>query len=376
MRLVLGAMNDNTYYMAKALEQAAQALFLSSPNPRVGCVIVDAKEQIIGHGFTQQAGGPHAEVMALRDAAARGHDVRGATVYVTLEPCSHQGRTGPCCDALIAAGVGKVVGALTDPNPQVAGRGFERLRAAGVAVEIGPGAAESRELNIGFFSRMIRGTPWVRLKAASSLDGVTALHNGQSQWITSPEARADGHAWRARACTILTGIGTVLEDNPRLNVRDVSTPRQPRIALVDSKLDIPLDAHILKAPSGCFIYTCSQNYSKIEQLNTLGATVIPMPNVAGKVDLAAMLRDLAQRGINELHVEAGFKLNGSLIREGLVDELLLYQAPKLLGTGAMGIANFGPLTALSEGLALEWHDIARLGSDLRLIARVQGRSHF
>ena len=376
MRLVLSAMNDNTYYMAKALEQAAQALFLSSPNPRVGCVIVDAKEQIIGHGFTQQAGGPHAEVMALRDAAARGHDVRGATVYVTLEPCSHQGRTGPCCDALIAAGVGKVVGALTDPNPQVAGRGFERLRAAGVAVEIGPGAAESRELNIGFFSRMIRGTPWVRLKAASSLDGVTALHNGQSQWITSPEARADGHAWRARACTILTGIGTVLEDNPRLNVRDVSTPRQPRIALVDSKLDIPLDAHILKAPSGCFIYTCSQNYSKIEQLNTLGATVIPMPNVAGKVDLAAMLRDLAQRGINELHVEAGFKLNGSLIREGLVDELLLYQAPKLLGTGAMGIANFGPLTALSEGLALEWHDIARLGSDLRLIARVQGRSHF
>ena len=376
MRLVLSAMNDNTYYMTKALEQAAQALFLSSPNPRVGCVIVDAKEQIIGQGFTQQAGGSHAEVMALRDAAARGNDVRGATVYVTLEPCSHQGRTGPCCDALIAAGVGKVVGALTDPNPQVAGRGFERLRAAGVAVEIGPGAAESRELNIGFFSRMIRGTPWVRLKAASSLDGVTALHNGQSQWITSPEARADGHAWRARACTILTGIGTVLEDNPRLNVRDVSTPRQPRIALVDSKLDIPLDAHILKAPSGCFIYTCSQNYSKIEQLNTLGATVIPMPNVAGKVDLAAMLRDLAQRGINELHVEAGFKLNGSLIREGLVDELLLYQAPKLLGTGAMGIANFGPLTALSEGLALEWHDIARLGSDLRLIARVQGRSHF
>ena len=376
MRLVLGAMNDNTYYMNKALEQAAQALFLSSPNPRVGCVIVDAKEQIISQGFTQQAGGPHAEVMALRDAAARGNDVRGATVYVTLEPCSHQGRTGPCCDALIAAGVGKVVGALTDPNPQVAGRGFERLRAAGVAVEVGPGATESRELNIGFFSRMVRGTPWVRLKAASSLDGVTALHNGQSQWITSPSARADGHAWRARACTILTGIGTVLEDNPRLNVREVQTPRQPRIALVDSKLEIPLDAHILEAPSGCFIYTCSQNHLKIEQLQRLGATVIPMPNAAGKVDLAAMLRDLAQRGTNELHVEAGFKLNGSLIREGLVDELLLYQAPKLLGTGAMGIANFGPLTALSEGLSLEWHDTARVGADLRLIARVQGRSQF
>lgn len=366
----------NNFYMNKALEQAAQALFLSSPNPRVGCVIVDASARIIGQGFTQQAGGPHAEVMALRDAAAKGNDVRGATAYVTLEPCSHHGRTGPCCDALIAAGIAKVVGALTDPNPQVAGQGFERLRAAGVDVEIGPGAAESRELNIGFFSRMIRGTPWVRMKAASSLDGVTALHNGQSQWITSAAARADGHAWRARSCTILTGIGTVLEDNPRLNVRDQPTPRQPRIAVVDSKLDIPPDAHVLKAPSGCFIYTCSINQSKIEKLRALGATVIAMPNAAGKVDLAALLRDLAQRGTNELHVEAGFKLNGSLIREGLVDELLFYQAPKLLGTGAMGIANFGPLDSLEQGLPLEFHDVARMGPDLRIVARIQGREQF
>lgn len=362
--------------MNKALEQAAQALFLSSPNPRVGCVIVDASDRIIGQGFTQQAGGPHAEVMALRDAASKGNDVRGATAHVTLEPCSHHGRTGPCCDALIAAGIAKVVGALTDPNPQVAGQGFERLRAAGVEVEIGPGGAESRELNIGFFSRMIRGTPWVRMKAASSLDGVTALHNGQSQWITSAAARAEGHAWRARACTILTGIGTVLEDNPRMNVRDVDTPRQPRIAVVDSKLDIPLDAHVLKAPSGCLIYTCSTKQSKIEALQALGATVIAMPNAAGKVDLAAMLRDLAQRGTNELHVEAGFKLNGSLIREGLVDELLFYQAPKLLGTGAMGIANFGPLDSLDQGLPLVFHDVARLGPDLRIVARVQGREQF
>lgn len=362
--------------MNKALEQAAQALFLSSPNPRVGCVIVDTADQIIGQGFTQRAGGPHAEVMALRDAAVKGHDVRGATAYVTLEPCSHHGRTGPCCDALVAAGIGKVVGALTDPNPQVAGRGFDRLRAAGVEVEVGPGATESRELNIGFFSRMIRSTPWVRMKAASSLDGVTALHNGNSQWITSPEARVDGHAWRARACTILTGIGTVLADNPRLNVRDVPTPCQPRIALVDSKLDIPLDAHVLKAPNGCLIYTCSTNQSKIEQLQALGATIIAMPNPHGKVDLAAMLRDLAQRGTNELHVEAGFKLNGSLIREGLVDEFLFYQAPKLLGTGAMGIASFGPLNELSEGLQLEFHTVARLGPDLRIVARVQGRDKF
>lgn len=369
-------MTPSAHFMNKALEQAAQALFLSSPNPRVGCVIVDASDRIIGQGFTQQAGGPHAEVMALRDAAAKGNDVHGATAYVTLEPCSHHGRTGPCCDALIAAGIGKVVGALTDPNPQVASQGFARLRAAGVDVEIGPGRAESRELNIGFFSRMIRGTPWVRMKAASSLDGVTALHNGQSQWITSAAALADGHAWRARACTILTGIGTVLEDNPRMNVRDVDTPRQPRIAVVDSKLDIPLDAHVLKAPSGCFIYTCSTKQSRIEELQALGATVIDMPNAAGKVDLAAMLRDLAQRGTNELHVEAGFKLNGSLIREGLVDELLFYQAPKLLGTGAMGIANFGPLDRLDQGLPLVFHDVARLGPDLRIVARVQGREQF
>ncbi|MEG0676601.1 MAG: bifunctional diaminohydroxyphosphoribosylaminopyrimidine deaminase/5-amino-6-(5-phosphoribosylamino)uracil reductase RibD [Comamonas sp.] len=369
-------MTHHAHFMQQALEQAAQALFISSPNPRVGCVIVDSAGHVIGQGFTQQAGGPHAEVMALRDAAAKGNDVQGATAYVTLEPCSHHGRTGPCCDALIVAGIGKVVGALTDPNPQVAGRGFARLRAAGVEVEVGPGAAQSRELNIGFFSRMIRGTPWVRMKAASSLDGATALHTGASQWITSPQARADGHTWRARACTILTGIGTVQEDNPRLNVRDIETPRQPRIAVVDSKLDIPLDAHVLKAPSGCLIYTCSANQSKIDALQALGATVIHAPNTHGKVDLAAMLRDLAQRGTNELHVEAGFKLNGSLLREALADELLLYQAPKLLGAGTMGIANIGPLDALDQAVALELHDVQRMGPDLRIIARIQDRAAF
>ena len=331
-------------FMQQALDLAHQALFLSNPNPRVGCVLVSPQGDVIGQGFTQQAGGPHAEVMALRDAAARGHDTRGATAYVTLEPCSHTGRTGPCCNALIEAGVAKVVGAITDPNPQVAGQGFAKLRAAGIAVELDEAAgATSRELNIGFFSRMVRGTPWVRMKAAASLDGVTALHNGQSQWITGPEARADGHAWRARACAILTGIGTVLQDNPRLNVREVQTPRQPRIVVVDSKLDMPLDAHVLKAPSGCTIYTCSTNQSKTEALQALGATVIALPNAHGKVDLAAMLRDLGARGTNELHVEAGFKLNGSFLREGLADELLLYLAPQLLGTGCMGIANFGPL---------------------------------
>lgn len=221
--------------MSQALGLAAQALFTSSPNPRVGCVITSADgHALLGQGFTQQAGGPHAEVMALRDAAARGHDVRGATAYVTLEPCSHHGRTGPCCDALIGAGIARVVASLADPNPLVAGQGFARLRAAGVQVEVGPGAHEARELNIGFFSRMLRGRPWVRVKAAASLDGATALGNGASQWITSPQARADGHAWRARACTLLTGVGTVLADDPRLDVRELPTPRQPRLAIVDS----------------------------------------------------------------------------------------------------------------------------------------------
>ncbi|CAB5656537.1 Riboflavin biosynthesis protein RibD [Delftia tsuruhatensis] len=369
-------MADSDHYMHQALGLAAQALFLTSPNPRVGCVLVTPDGRIAGQGFTQQAGGAHAEVMALRDAQARGQDVRGTTAYVTLEPCSHHGRTGPCCDALIAAGVAKVVGALTDPNPQVAGQGFARLRAAGVEVQVGPGAAESRELNLGFFSRMQRGLPWVRMKAASSLDGATALHNGQSQWITSPEARADGHAWRARACTILTGIGTVLEDDPRLNVREVATPRQPRIAVVDSHLDMPLTAQVLQAPAGCLIYTSSRDASKTSALQDLGATVIPMPNAQGKVDLAAMLRDLAARGTNELHVEAGFKLNGSLVREGLVDEMLLYQAPKLLGTGGMGIASFGPLDALSQALPMVLQDVQRIGPDLRVVARVQGRDGF
>ncbi|WP_027016853.1 bifunctional diaminohydroxyphosphoribosylaminopyrimidine deaminase/5-amino-6-(5-phosphoribosylamino)uracil reductase RibD [Comamonas composti] len=369
-------MTNHASHMHQALEQAAQALFLSSPNPRVGCVLVAPDGRTIGQGFTQQAGGAHAEVMALRDAAAHGQDVRGATAYVTLEPCSHHGRTGPCCDALITAGIARVVAALPDPNPEVAGRGFARLRAAGVEVETGPGAAESRELNIGFFSRMLRGTPWVRMKAASSLDGATALHNGASQWITGPEARADGHAWRARACTLLTGIGTVLADNPRLNVREVNTPRQPRVAVVDSKLEIPLDAHVLKAPSACLIYTTSTNKAKIEELQALGATVIDMPNTQAKVDLAAMMRDLAGRGTNELHVEAGFKLNGSLVREGLVDELLLYLAPRLLGTGAMGLANFGPLDSLSQGLCLELAEVQQLGPDLRLRARIKERADF
>ena len=366
-------------YMHQALGLAAQALFLSSPNPRVGCVLVAPGGRVIGQGFTQQAGGPHAEVVALRDAAAAGEDVRGATAYVTLEPCAHQGRTGPCCDALVAAGVGKVVASVADPNPLVAGQGFARLRAAGITVEVGAGAAEARALNLGFFSRMLRGTPWVRMKVAASLDGTTALANGASQWITSPAARADGHAWRARACALLTGSGTVLDDNPRLDVREVATPRQPQVVVVDSHLQTPPGAQLFIATRACTIYAAGLFDADFEQrrkaLEARGASVVLLPGAGGKVDLAAMLRDLGQRGTNELHVEAGHKLNGSLLRAGLVDELLVYLAPKLLGPG-LGMANLGPLQSLADAQALEFTSVDRVGPDLRVLLRVPGRDQF
>ena len=370
-----GAMTDSSPFITQALGLAAQALFLSNPNPRVGCVIADGNGTVLGQGFTQQAGGPHAEVMALRDAQARGHDVRGATAYVTLEPCSHHGRTGPCCDALVQAGIARVVASIADPNPLVAGQGFARLRAAGVEVEVGPGAAEARELNIGFFSRMVRGIPWVRMKTAASLDGVTALANGTSQWITSPQARADGHAWRARACAVLTGIGTVLEDDPLLNVREVATPRQPHLVVVDSRLQTPVDARLFEVPGRqVLIYAAQGDERKSEALQTRGARVVVLPNAQGKVDLPAMLRDLGARGVNELHLEAGHKLDGSLIREELVDEILLYAAPLLLGSGGAGLAHWGPLQSLADGMRLDFQSVERVGPDLRIIARAAGRA--
>lgn len=365
--------------MHRALALAQQALWLTSPNPRVGCVITAPDGTVLGEGHTQRAGGPHAEVMALRDATARGHSVQGATAWVTLEPCAHQGRTGPCCDALAAAGIGRVVAAITDPNPQVAGQGMARLAAAGVQTETldsrSDEAQQARELNVGFFSRMERGLPWVRMKIAASLDGQTSLQNGQSQWITSEAARTDGHAWRARACAVLTGIGTVLEDNPRLDVRGHNTPRQPHLVIVDSRLETPLDARLFDTlrtgdqARQIWIYTAATGHeAKSAALQQQGATVIDMPGPGGKVDLAAMLRDLAQREINELHVEAGHKLNGSLIREGLVDEWLVYLAPQLLGPG-QGMANLPALTDLNGAVKLAFHAVAQIGSDVRLLLR-------
>ena len=365
--------------MSLALAQARQAAGIAPPNPAVGCVILAADGRVLGVGHTQRTGGPHAEVMALRDAAARGASVAGATAFVTLEPCSHHGRTGPCCDALVAAGIRKVVASVADPNPLVAGRGFDRLRVAGVEVETGPLAAEARELNIGFFSRMIRKTPWVRLKAAASLDGKTALENGTSQWITSEAARTDGHAWRARAGAILTGVGTVIEDDPRLDVRRVEATRQPPLVIVDSHLQTPPDARLFEVERKVWIYAAARDEANAAALEARGATIACMADPQGKVDLAAMLRDLATREVNELHVEAGHKLNGSLMREGQVDELLVYLAPKFIGDG-LGIASrphaSGPLTALGEALALEFRSCETVGPDLRIIARVAGRDRF
>jgi diaminohydroxyphosphoribosylaminopyrimidine deaminase/5-amino-6-(5-phosphoribosylamino)uracil reductase len=361
--------------MARALALAKESLNLTSPNPRVGCVLVSSDGRVIGEGRTQRAGGPHAEVMALRDAQARGEHVSGATAYVTLEPCSHQGRTGPCCEALILAGVRKVVASLEDPNPQVSGQGLKRLSVAGIDVETGDGAHESRELNIGFFSRMIRHRPWVRMKVAASIDGKTALPDGQSQWITSDAARADGQAWRARSCAVLTGIGTVHEDNPRLNVRSLQTERQPHVVVVDSHLRVALDAHIFIAGRASYIYVSSTNHEKQRALETQGVTVISMPGMDGKVDLNGLVTDLARREINELHVEAGATLNGALIAAGCVDEVVAYIAPKFIGQGR-DMASFGPMLCLDEAPQFDFLSFESLGPDLRIVARARGHDNF
>jgi diaminohydroxyphosphoribosylaminopyrimidine deaminase/5-amino-6-(5-phosphoribosylamino)uracil reductase len=355
--------------MQQALALAEQARFACPPNPAVGCVLVGADGAAIGRGYTQPVGQAHAEVMALRDAARNGHATQGATAYDTLEPCAHPGNTGPCCDALIAAGVARVVAALEDPNPLVAGRGFARLHAAGVSVDVGPGAVAARDLNAGFFKRMECGLPWVRVKVACSLDGRTALPNGASQWITSPEARADGQLWRARASVILTGIGTVLRDDPRLNVRVAGVARQPALAIMDSRLRTPPDARLWRVPGrSVLVYTASADAARQSALRDRGAEVLALPAADGRVDPAAVLRDLARREMNEVHLEAGATLAGAFWRAGLADELLLYQAPVLLGDGA-GVVALDPIERLDEGLWLDVVATDRVGPDLRLRAR-------
>ena len=351
-------------YMARALELAARGLYTTTPNPRVGCVIV-RDGVVVAEGWHARAGEPHAEAIAL---SAAGERAVGACAYVTLEPCAHHGRTPPCCDALVRAGVSRVVAAMEDPNPLVAGKGLEILRRAGVETACGLMESEAQELNVGFVARMTRGRPWIRMKIAASLDGRTALANGRSQWITGPEARRDGHHWRARACAVLTGIGTVKDDDPQLTVRDVETTRQPARIVVDSRLETPEGARVLSA--GTVIAAARADAARSAALRRRGAEVVVLPDARGKVDLHALMTELGARQLNEVHVEAGYKLNGSLLQENLVDELVVYLAPSVLGDSARGMFHLPSLDDLALQRRLEVHDVRRLGPDVRIMARV------
>jgi diaminohydroxyphosphoribosylaminopyrimidine deaminase / 5-amino-6-(5-phosphoribosylamino)uracil reductase len=356
---------QDSVWMARALHLAERGLYSTSPNPRVGCVLVK-DGGVVGEGWHERTGKAHAEVIALQAAGAA---AQAATAYVTLEPCSHHGRTPPCADALIAAGVARVVLAVQDPNPKVAGEGISKLRVAGIEVECGLMEQAAQELNIGFFARMTRSTAWTRSKIAMSLDGRTALANGVSQWITGEDARLDVQHWRARSCAVLTGIATVLADDARLNVRDIATVRQPLRVVLDSRLRMPLSARILSG-GNVLIYTAVHNEEKCAALEMAGATVCVLPDANGHVDLVAMLRDLSQRGCNEVLVEAGGTLNGAMLRAGLVDELLVYVAPQLLGDISRGMVQLGELTNLDQRIKLKWQDMRQVGNDLRITARV------
>ena len=357
--------DDDRHHMARALVLAERGLYTTTPNPRVGCVIVNGGE-IAGEGFHERAGSPHAEVAALADARARGRNVEGATVFVTLEPCNRHGRTPPCVDALLAARIGRVVAAMRDPNP-VQGDGAARLRAAGVRVDVGLLEDQAAALNAGFVSRMTRGRPWIRTKIAASLDGRTALVSGESRWITGAAARADGHAWRARACAIVTGVGTVLHDDPQLTVRDVATTRQPLRIVIDRRADTPADARVLADGNTVVVTAGPRGRDWPASVES-----VALPDADGRVDLHAVFRMLAERGVNEAHVEAGAKLNGALLQAGLVDELLLYVAGAIVGDPARGMFEAqAPLASLADRVGVEWSSIERIGDDLRIVARVR-----
>ena len=351
-------------FMAQALRLAERGLYSTTPNPRVGCVIV-REDVVVGEGWHRKAGEAHAEIHALQSA---GRAARGATAYVTLEPCSHHGRTSPCAEALIEAGVSRVVAAMQDPNPLVSGRGLSMLVTAGIAADCGVLEADARELNVGFISRMTRGRPWVRMKLAASLDGKTALHNGASQWITGPHARQDGHRWRARACAILSGIGTVRNDDPQFNVRGVQTLRQPLKVIVDSHLGISPEAKLLKS-GNALIVTTTEDAGRSDVLRKRGADILNLPAGGGRVDLSSLMAELGRRGVNELHVEGGFRLNGALLAAGLVDELLLYFAPCLVGDAARGMFDLPALESLEGQRRLTIRDMRMVGADVRVIAR-------
>jgi diaminohydroxyphosphoribosylaminopyrimidine deaminase/5-amino-6-(5-phosphoribosylamino)uracil reductase len=352
-------------FMGQALALAEHGLYTTTPNPRVGCIVV-RDGAVVGMGWHEKAGMPHAEVLAL---AAAGERARGATLYLNLEPCSHHGRTPPCVDAIVAAGVKRVVAAIQDPNPKVAGTGFAKLRAAGIVVEHGLKEDEARELNIGFFARMTRGRPWVRMKIAASLDGRTALANGRSQWITGEAARQDGHRWRARACAVLTGFGTVRDDDPQLNVRGVDTPRQPLKIVVDSKFETSPSVRLLKEGK-TLVVGAVNDAKRIAALKAAGAEVAIIPNAGGKVELFKLMEELARRELNEIHVEAGTKLNGSLLQAGVVDELLVYLAPSVIGDSGRGMFSLPELTELSQITGLKIREVERVGAEIRVLARI------
>ena len=369
---------DDNALLLRAIELAHQSIGLSEPNPRVGCVIHDASGHLAGEGWTQQAGGPHAEVMAMRQAASVGRSVAGGTAWVSLEPCAHHGRTPPCADALIATGLTRVVVALTDPYAEVAGRGIARLRAAGLTVDMAEFGAVSKaahEINIGFFSRVLRRRPWVRMKIAASLDGCTALANGTSQWITGDAARADGQSWRRRAGAILTGIGTVRDDDPRLDVRATPVAHPPLRVVVDSGFNTPPSARLLQVPGRTVVVGAATNTDRMAALQAAGADVWILPGQAGRVDLPRLIDKLSADGINELHVEAGATLNAAMLQADLVDELLVYLAPRLLGPGR-DMAALPALADLSQAADWRFEDVERTGVDIRLRLRRVGADGF
>jgi len=359
-------------YMARALQLAARGIYSTHPNPSVGCVIV-ADGTVVGEGWHRQAGGPHAEVFALRQAGER---ARGATAYVTLEPCSHHGRTPPCADALVAAGVARVLVAMQDPNPRVAGQGLQRLREAGIAVEAGLLEGQARALNPGFISRMQRRRPWVRVKLAASLDGRTAMASGESKWISGAAARQDVQRLRARSAAVVTGIATVLADDPALNVRldarhlyGVEPLRQPLRVVLDPDLAMPPQAQMLSLPGQTLVFTAVSEPQRYHALQAAGAEVAPVPGAPGRLDLGAVLEELARREINEVLLECGATLAGAFLQAGLVDELIVYLAPHLMGDSARGLFRLPGLERMQQRIALQWLDVRQVGSELRITAR-------
>lgn len=357
-------MHNDEYFMSRALVLAARGLYTTTPNPRVGCVIVN-DDEIVGEGWHVNCGGAHAEVNALKQADTR---AVGGTLYVTLEPCAHYGKTPPCVDVIVKSGISRVVFGAKDPNPLVDGRGMEHLKANGISVEGGLFSEKSEELNLGFFKRMRYGKPWVRVKVAAGLDGKTALENGRSQWITSKESRVDAHKLRAQSCVVLTGVGTVVEDDPRLTVRHTETSRQPGKVIVDSQLRSPLDAHLFKT-LGVTLATAVKEQNRLDDFIQKGVNVLVLPDSEGRVDLDALLVELANQQVNEVLVEAGINLHSALLHRHLIDEMIIYYAPKFLGAQGRGMFFLDELNSMDQVLEQDVIDITSIGKDFRVTVR-------